>query len=106
MANAFLHSQASKIDVEISYERAGVRLTVRDNGRGMERAILDHGREGHWGLPGMRERARKIGAVLALDSRPGGGTRVELRIPAKVAFLSDERPSLWERLKRAVNPRI
>ncbi|HWY71977.1 MAG TPA: hypothetical protein VNX88_25140 [Terriglobales bacterium] len=48
--------------------------------------VVQSGRDGHWGLPGMRERAEKIGARLKVLSRPAGGTEVELKVPGHVAF--------------------
>jgi len=44
------------------------------------------GRAGHWGLPGMRERARKMGAQLEFWSRPGTGTEIELKVPGTTAY--------------------
>ncbi len=64
LINAFQHSRSTKIEAEITYDRAGVRLTVRDDGSGLDQATLNRGRDGHWGLAGMRERAQKIGAQL------------------------------------------
>jgi len=57
----------------------------------MERAIdphvLEHGgRAGHWGLPGIRERAKQVGAQLDVWSKLGAGTEVELRIPGSIAY--------------------
>jgi len=49
---------------------------------------VNSGRDGHWGLSGMRERAEKIGARFKLMSRPGIGTEVELRVPDHAAFES------------------
>lgn len=59
---------------------------MRDDGCGIAAHVLDSGREGHWGLPGMRERAEGIGAGLKLRSRIGAGTEVELTIPGALAF--------------------
>jgi signal transduction histidine kinase len=84
--NAFLHAGASLIEVNIEYAAGHFRLVVRDDGRGMEPSILRSGREGHWGLPGMRERADRIGGYLRLKSRPGAGTEVALTVPAVLAF--------------------
>jgi signal transduction histidine kinase len=84
MANAFRHSRAAKIEVEITYTDV-IRLTVRDDGVGIDQKILDGGRAGHWGLSGMRERAQSIGADLNLWSHPAAGTEVELIVRAKVA---------------------
>ncbi len=86
LVNAFRHSQASVIEVEIEYASKNFRILVRDNGVGIDSQILRSGRDGHWGLSGMRERAEKIGARLRLWSRAAGGTEVELSIPNRIAF--------------------
>jgi signal transduction histidine kinase/ligand-binding sensor domain-containing protein len=86
--NAFRHSQASKIEVEVKYAARHLRILVRDNGRGIDSQVLQTGREGHWGLSGMRERAESIGARMALLSRPHAGTDVKLSIPSNIAFES------------------
>lgn len=86
--NAFRHSRAGKIDVEVEYTSRNLRILVRDNGCGINAQILDTGREGHWGLPGMRERAEQIGAAFGVRSRADTGTEVELSIPGKVAYES------------------
>ena len=78
-------SRARRIEVEILYEVRKLRIRVRDNGIGMDASVLDEGREGHWGLPGMRERARAIGGQLEVWSEQGAGTEVELTIPDSVA---------------------
>ncbi len=84
--NAFAHASAESIEVEIEYAGSHLRVLVRDDGRGIDPQVLQFGREGHWGLPGMRERAEKIGAVLRLRSRSGAGTELELTVPAAIAF--------------------
>jgi signal transduction histidine kinase len=61
---------------------------VRDDGCGIDPQVLDAGRQGHWGLPGMRERSEGIGASLKLRSRIGAGTEVELTVPSAIAFES------------------
>ena len=86
LSNAVRHSGAQKIEVEIDYTAAHVRLRVRDNGCGMTDAVVRSGREGHWGLAGMRERAERIGARLKVWTRASAGTEVELIVPAQVAF--------------------
>ena len=81
------HSGGLHVEVEILYETRQFRLRVRDDGRGIHPEILAKGgRSDHWGLQGMRERAKKIGAQLELWSRPGAGTEVELRVPAATAY--------------------
>ena len=100
MTNAFRHSQASKIEVEIKYAARSLRILVRDNGCGVDPEVLQTGREGHWGLSNMRERAEKIGAKFAVLSRAGAGTEVELSVPGKVAFETASSEGWWKRLTR------
>jgi len=85
--NALTHSEGFHVEVEITYDPRQFRLRIRDDGRGFDTAILEHGgRPDHWGLPGMKERAQRIGAELELWSRPNAGTEVELRIPGATAY--------------------
>lgn len=85
--NALQHSEGRNIEVEIIYDSREFRLRVRDDGRGIDPAILeDGGHAGHWGLQGMRDRAHRIGAELELWSRLRSGTEVELRIPGATAY--------------------
>jgi signal transduction histidine kinase/ligand-binding sensor domain-containing protein len=86
LINAFRHARASQIDVTLTYSSSKLRLVVLDNGCGMEPKILRAGREGHWGLSGMRERADRIGARLQLFSSASAGTEVELSVPGRVAY--------------------
>lgn len=86
LINAFRHSQASKIEVELQYSPKQLRLMVRDNGAGIDQEVLRAGREGHWGLSGMRERAEEIGAKLRVLSSPLAGTEIDLTVPGRVAF--------------------
>ena len=84
--NAFRHAQARKVEVELDYSASQLRVLVRDDGRGIDPEVLASGRDGHWGLSGMRERAERIGAQLKLWSREGAGTEVELSVPGAIAF--------------------
>ncbi len=86
LRNAFRHAQAKTIEVEITYSDRLLRLRIRDDGKGIDSKLLDTGRDGHWGLTGMRERALQIGAQLEIWSEVGAGTEVELRIPSRVAY--------------------
>ena len=83
MRNAFRHADAKQIEVEIHYDERQLRLRVRDDGKGIDPKLLsDDGREGHFGLRGMRERAKLIGGKLTVWSELDAGTEVELSIPA------------------------
>ncbi len=65
------------------------RLRIRDDGKGIDAEVLQQGeRTGHLGLPGMRERAKRIGGQLDVWSEPGAGTEIELSIPGPVAYRS------------------
>jgi signal transduction histidine kinase len=87
LRNAFHHARASRIEAEITYDSQFFRLRIRDNGKGIDGKVLEQGaREGHWGLPGVRERAKRIGARLKLWSEPGAGTEAELTVPARIAY--------------------
>ena len=87
LRNAFHHAHARQIEVEMRYDNERFRLCVRDDGKGIDPAILsEQGREGHFGLPGMRERAAIMGANLTIWSEVDSGTEVELRVPAEIAY--------------------
>ena len=86
VVNAFRHAQAKNIAVEVSYLDNQLRILVSDDGCGINSEVVDSGRDGHWGLSGMRERAERIKARLKLRSRLGAGTEVELSVPGNVAF--------------------
>ena len=80
LLNALRHSQAKKIEVEIAYSPRKLRVTVRDNGTGIEPQLLHSGRKAHWGLTVMRERAANIGAHLRIRTRPNAGTQLDLSL--------------------------
>jgi signal transduction histidine kinase/streptogramin lyase len=92
LTNAFRHAAASTIEAEVAYSDKELHVRVRDDGQGISNDVLDAGeRPGHFGLLGMRERARKLGAHLEVWSRPAAGTELDLRVPAKVAYRKSER---------------
>jgi signal transduction histidine kinase/ligand-binding sensor domain-containing protein len=85
--NPFRHSQASRIEVELHYGIFAFRVRFRDNGIGIDPAVLREGSvPGHFGLPGMRERVTSVGGEMDLWSRPGAGTELEVRIPGAIAY--------------------
>lgn len=91
LRNAFRHAQARRIEAEIRYDPRRLRLRIRDDGKGIETEVLEkEGRAGHWGLRGMRERAREIGGRLDVWSEVNSGTEVELSIPARIAYLKSD----------------
>lgn len=86
LVNALRHARARSIETEICYMPRALRLLVRDDGCGIDPDVLRTGREGHWGLSGMRERAKRMGGRLTVRSRAGSGTEIELVVPGHVAF--------------------
>ena len=87
LRNACRHSEARRIEVEIRYDEGQLRLRVRDDGKGINPNVLDGDRPlGHWGLHGMRERAKLVNGKLDVWSELDSGTEVELTVPASVAY--------------------
>jgi signal transduction histidine kinase len=87
LRNAFRHANAGQIEAEIRYSDRLFRLRIRDNGKGIDRNVLQDGTlPGHWGLPGIRERAKGIGGRLTFWTETGAGTEVELTVPARIAY--------------------
>jgi signal transduction histidine kinase/ligand-binding sensor domain-containing protein len=104
IVNAFRHSNSARIEVELSYEPRHLNLRVRDDGRGIDPEVLKSGgRQGHWGLRGMRERAMQIGAHLDIWSSVDSGTEVDLRVPAKKAYLQNVARPRWLWLRRVLS---
>ena len=94
LRNAFLHANATQVEVEIRYDDERFRLRLRDDGKGIDAAILSRqGKERHFGLPGMRERATLMGAKLTVWSEVDAGTEVEVRVPASIAYATARRRS-------------
>jgi signal transduction histidine kinase len=93
LRNAFRHAHAQRITVEIRYDKRQFCLRVRDDGKGMGEETIKRGHAGHFGLPGMRERAEIVGGRLEVWSKRDSGTEVELSIPGNIAYGSTARRS-------------
>ena len=101
LRNAFRHAAAQNVEVEIRYDEKSFRLRVRDDGKGIGTEVLRaDGREGHYGLHGMRERAKLVGGKLTIWSEENGGTEIELIIPASRAYAKATR-GFWHFGKRS-----
>jgi ligand-binding sensor domain-containing protein len=83
--NACAHSSASQLEVELTYGQ-DLSLRVADNGVGIDPDVADRGKDGHFGLQGMRERAVRIGAKLTLASSSALGTEIKLVVPGGIIF--------------------
>jgi signal transduction histidine kinase len=82
--NAYLHSSATQLAIELRYSQE-LTLRISDNGVGIDPAISDQGRDGHFGLQGMRERAARIGGELTIMAS-AHGTDIKLIVPGGIIF--------------------
>lgn len=81
VTNALKHAAAKQIEIVLSFQPDWVELRVNDDGCGFDPAVASL--NGHFGLRGLRERARALDAELAVDSKPGQGTRLHVTVPAE-----------------------
>jgi signal transduction histidine kinase len=87
LRNAFQHAHAHHIEAEIRYDDHALILLVRDDGKGIDPTVVkEGGRPGHWGLPGVGERAKQIRAQLDFWTENRAGTEVQLSVPAAIAY--------------------
>jgi hypothetical protein len=103
LRNAIRHADAKRIEVEIRYDPEHLILRIRYDGRGIDEGVLDKEHApGHWGLPGMRERAKLIGGSFEIWSKPASGAEIELKIPAATAYTKPtaSRGSFFSRISR------
>jgi signal transduction histidine kinase/ligand-binding sensor domain-containing protein len=100
LRNAFRHAAARAVEVELRYDDKCFRLRVRDDGKGIRPEVVREGREGHFGLEGMRERAELTGGKLTIWSQLNEGTEIELIIPASKAYGESAR-RFWQFRKRS-----
>jgi ligand-binding sensor domain-containing protein/signal transduction histidine kinase len=87
ITNALKHSDATSVRVDLGYLDE-LRISVWDNGKGIPEDVLQRGKQGHFGLEGMRERADHIGATIEVYSRVRAGTEVRIIVPGHIAFES------------------
>jgi signal transduction histidine kinase len=87
LRNCFQHAQARHVEVEVRYDARQLRLRIRDNGKGIDPQILcTDGLSGHYGLRGMRERAKCLGGELTIWSEVNSGTEIDLTVPSSTAY--------------------
>ena len=101
LRNAFRHACARRVEAEVRYGDEQLRVRIRDDGKGIDPEVLKEGRrQGHWGLPGVKERAHQIGAQLDFWSEAGAGTEVQLSIPAAIAYKNSRARPRFKFLRR------
>jgi signal transduction histidine kinase len=81
VSNAIKHSDARHIAIHLKYDDESLELSIRDDGRGFQRGNAEEGNGGHFGIPVMEERARKLGGTLRLQTAPDSGTEVTVDVP-------------------------
>ena len=90
LRNAYRHADPTLVVVHMHYGARAFQVRIRDDGRGMDQTVIRRGRDGHFGMTGMRERAKLIAGKLAIWSRAGSGTEIELALPASRAYSDSE----------------
>jgi signal transduction histidine kinase len=95
LTNAVKHSQARHIDIVVRFTPESTELVVHDDGRGLD-AVAKDVTGSHFGLQGIRERVDKLGGSLQMDSRPAGGTRISVTVPAQRRGPSELAARLWD----------
>lgn len=91
LTNVQKHASATRVTVDLRYNKDEATLALSDNGRGFDPAILRHlrqGREGGYGLQGLQERLQLVGGSLEIESNPGRGTLLHVRVP-KIDYIQD-----------------
>jgi signal transduction histidine kinase/ligand-binding sensor domain-containing protein len=89
ITNSFHHAHATVIETRLNYHSSHFEILCRDNGVGIPAETIGRGgRDGHWGLAGMSERAKALGATFDLSSSPEHGTNISIRVPAEHAYVS------------------
>jgi signal transduction histidine kinase len=100
--NAYTHSNGNRLEVSLRYGK-DLAVCVSDNGVGIDPAIADQGKDGHFGLRGMRERVARIGGKLLIVSSPDSGTDVTIVVPGGIVFRKSHM-TLLNRMKKGVSP--
>ena len=81
IANVLKHARATKVALDLTVDKKQLQMKIADNGCGFDSSGAFATAQGHFGLMGMRERAKRVGGELAVETKPGSGTEVELTVP-------------------------
>ena len=80
LMNIARHAEATEVIISMNCDEESIMIEIRDNGIGFDPSEAD-GRSGHYGLVGMRERARLYGGSLTIESQPSQGTTLKIQLP-------------------------
>jgi signal transduction histidine kinase len=80
-ANALAHARPRLVTIDLTDDHTTVSLVIHDDGLGFDPSTAATAEDGHFGLVGLRERAAQLGGTCTVDSRPGNGTTVSVRVP-------------------------
>ncbi|MBI3610462.1 MAG: Gfo/Idh/MocA family oxidoreductase [Nitrospirae bacterium] len=85
LSNVQRHAKATRVGVELTIGRSDLQTTLSDNGRGFDlKEVSSHPEKwASFGLKGILERARLLGGTAVIDTQPGRGTKIVLRVPLK-----------------------
>jgi signal transduction histidine kinase len=81
VANAVKHARPTQVEVTLHFADKELRLRIRDNGRGFNPKSTETSKAGHFGLLGVRERTKSLAGDFVLNSQPGQGTEIIVRVP-------------------------
>jgi signal transduction histidine kinase len=81
LSNVLRHAQAESVLIQLEADDRELRIDIEDDGRGFDPAGADRGGRPHYGIMGIRERAEILGGTARIESAPGRGTRVDVRVP-------------------------
>lgn len=98
LSNVVQHSGATHVSVSLSYSGSSTRLTVRDNGKGLDLDLMNLEIAAGNGIANMQARARMLGGELRLENEAGGGLRLDLELPcgdSKAIELEFEEKEAW-----------
>ncbi len=101
IANSSRHAGGTMIECVIQFAPRHFRFVCRDNGCGIPEEVLEaKSKHGHWGLVGMEERAKNIGGMLRISRSETGGTEVELKLRAGIAYTANAPSKLFRIFRR------
>jgi len=99
LRNAFSHSHGETVALVLGYAEDALWLVITDDGAGFDESLMAKAREsGHFGLVGLRERVSRLAGTLNVESSPGEGTEIHIKLPGHTAYAGYRRR--WWSIRR------